>query len=108
MKASLVSGDPLKRTVKLYLYQDGDQSTLVFRPSPRGYGIEQKSIQPHEAVPDDWHYAELPVDTIAPIYAALSLYLGGDYNTSQLRRDFEHERGRVDRLLSALIEQAQP
>lgn len=44
----------------------------------------------------------LPENVARALLDALSAHFGGTSDTRQLRSDFEHERGRVDRLITHL------
>ncbi len=67
--------------------------------------------------PDGWHRTErtenmstmpttpfkIPRDAAGPLFAALGKLLGSVENPESLRRDYEAERKRVDRLIEAAI-----
>ena len=61
-----------------------------------------------ERVPEAAHMPTYPIvlprNAASPLLAALSRHLGAVEHPEQLRKDYEHERGRVDRLINAIIE----
>lgn len=65
--------------------------------------IVDHRIHPEETVPDD-AWLSLPSDVARALYEALADHFGhSGHDTRALRKDYDAERGRVDRLLDALV-----
>lgn len=45
----------------------------------------------------------IPEDAVGPLFVALAKYVGAVEHPQQLRSDYEHERGRVDKLIDAFL-----
>jgi len=53
---------------------------------------------------DHWRLPAVPVELARELLDALAGHFGGTSNSVQLRRDYDAERGRVDRLIGAIID----
>lgn len=54
----------------------------------------------------DHYWAKLPMDAAHALLGELARTLGAVEHPEQLRRDYEHERGRVDKLMDYLMTRA--
>lgn len=64
--------------------------------------------EPYEAGTEVAPSLRLPDEVARALLDALHLHFAGASDTRSLRADYNHERGRVDRLIGALIEGRQP
>lgn len=95
-----VEQDPLRRTLYLHVgYEaaDGSMRVVSFGPETVTPVPPEEAIPPHLATP-------LTVDVARAMYEALADHFGHSGNdTRALRKDYDAERQRVDRLIGNLI-----
>lgn len=78
---------------------DGELSTVLPLPNP--------VFEHHEAgeiLPSAGPSLRLPEDIARALFEALARHFGGHPETVSLRKDYESERARVDRLQQAIID----
>lgn len=84
------------RSVDIYLGNErSDGSMDIVRPAELVAGPSEPGIQTEPAL-------KLDDDLARALLDALAAHYGGTSDTRQLRRDYEAERARVDRLLELL------
>lgn len=84
---------------QVYLLEEMGQGRIAL------YTHDNRIVWPEPAAnadPNDY-FATIPYDAAHAFLAALSRQLGAVEHPEQLRRDFEHERGRVDKLIDWLM-----
>jgi hypothetical protein len=96
IRAGVVRSNPIAETIEVAIAITGDAPRglveLGFR-SARWEPFEPGTTSPTITIPDDVARALLD---------ALAAHYGGTGDTRQLRRDYDDERKRVDRLIAAL------
>ncbi|HEY0641253.1 MAG TPA: hypothetical protein VGD67_26795 [Pseudonocardiaceae bacterium] len=92
------------------LYRDPTvQVVLALDPAERAAGLSPRGtrtveIPESERGPDPHELPLLDDDMARALLDALAAHYGGTGDTRQLREDYDAERGRVDRLIGALID----
>ena len=100
MRAAVMRTNPIRDSVEVVIWvpsSHGFPTTAVVELGTDGaqmYQVEPMDEPPTIVIPDEVARALLD---------ALAAHYGGTGDYRQLRRDFEHERGRVDRLITSLI-----
>lgn len=97
-QASVARVDPLQRSARVWLWQDGPVG-FVSVLDPHGV-IHQVS---EELEADQGWAWQVPVAALAPLHAALGSHLGIVDSPEALRRDYNAERVRVDKMLDHLM-----
>lgn len=100
MRAGVVRNDPIGMGVEVAIgYVGPDSATAVIELGFRGARWE--SCEAHERLPT----ITIPDDVARALLDALSTHYGGAADTRTLRRDYEDERKRVDKLISYLTKE---
>lgn len=93
-----VEDDFMAMRFRIYLIDTvGDQSGLI-----DGQG-QYHPQDPNATVDREHALAVVPHDAAHAVLGALARRLGAVEHPEQLRRDYEHERGRVDKLINWLM-----
>ena len=99
-----IESDWIRDGVKIAVLLNADAGvrTYVRWPEP----IVASRVEPDEAEPED-AWLPLPTDAARALYEALADHFGhSGHDTRALRRDYDAERGRVDKLIAHLTKGA--
>lgn len=80
----------------------GDGHEVVIELGGAGHATTVRFPEGISARPDE--LLAIPVDIARALHDALARHFGGTFESHQLRKDYDHERSRVDRLIGAVIE----
>jgi hypothetical protein len=95
---SIADVDPLRRSARVWVWEDrAEYGTSCLDP----HGVVHRLAQDVEPDPS-WAW-EFPNEVLGPLYAVLGKHLGAVENPQRLRKDYDAERARVDRLTDAVI-----
>lgn len=97
-RAGVVSSDPLREGVEVAVGRPGNDRSQVVVSIGRG-DMTFETIDPMERLPTIF----IPDAIAKPLLDALAAHYGGTGDTRVLRRDYEAERARVDRLIGGLL-----
>lgn len=96
-----IKHDGLMQRLDVYLVERlGDTGYCIYDADGRPGPTRQPNATNEDAKPTFC----VPTGAAHALLAALARQLGAVEHPEQLRRDFEHERGRVDRLIAYLTE----
>ena len=92
-----IADDLMRAGIKVVFVWEADGLRRVYSPGDHRVQIVQPGAEP-EIEP-----LHLGDDEARVLYEALGRYLGGTDDTRALRKDYEAERARVDKLIDAWI-----
>ena len=99
-----VIDDPMRDSVRLALFRHrGDGQVEVVTGIDPNTGLVSE-LHPEGTSRDPWTLPALPYHLALPLLDALARHFGGTGDTRQLRKDYDAERARVDRLIGAVID----
>lgn len=90
---------PLRNGVSVHLIAHHDEASYIDRPS--GWNMERTRLTEDQSDPEP-SFA-LSESMARALMEALAAHFGGVSETQTLRKDYEAERARVDRLIGHLI-----
>lgn len=99
----VASSDPLRRNLNIGFVNETSGGLWVLKPSLGGQIATQSLLDPSHEFPEDSVLSISEEHGRALLQALVEHYQGAE-DTRALRRDYDHERQRVDRLVDALIE----
>lgn len=98
IRAEVISSNPMAETIYLAVVERrGDRHAVVSEISTTGT-VMQAHAEATEPVP-----LVIDIEVARALLDALARHFGGTGDTRQLRKDYDHERSRVDKLTDAVI-----
>ena len=91
------------RGIDVFLGFDTDAGMLIVRPDGNGDDTYEEAVPAGASPANNAPSLRLRDDLARALLDALAVHYGGTGDTRTLRKDYEHERGRVDSLISHLM-----